>query len=655
MKLINCRIYLVFLFLWSGILPEHSLAADSVVDKRFAEVIAHIKDNPVVELAITTHPKRPKQTFSRLFNISLSSRAYFQLHTNPSLDASSGKMLEKVAQYYLDHPKQLRDQDSAYWAGEYHSGAVVKFGINGTKRKGAIPRKSELVVLEYMLAYVNYWSRPVHYDFSLKHQTYFYWRSENHWWQEIVTTWGYLLALKNDPDYANRKLKDGKSIKEHYDINTAYMKQHMQQRARKGFLLEISSGGYSTRMHNMWYTIYDLSPDNDLRDLARNTLDLWWAFWAEEQISGERGGGKVRHRRLRGLAPNTESHMIPAWFYFGTGSIGLADIKKIKPNTIRLAVHYIALFSGYRPDEVVYLILEDRKKAPAYAITQRRLGRSALNRVKVPDSLTEEKANCFDFEKGDCLKYSWVTKNFVLGTVMRPPCHVTEWARGSAQSWWHGLLIAGEGSKDPPERVVPAVLYKGDSSGEQYAIQSKGSFMARKLSDAVGRRKKKAFPFGIYISKGLMEKTEVHGDFLFINSPRCWVAVRAVGTRFIKADSKLTPGQQKLGSFFSMENDLNPIIIEAADPGSYENFQTFRKAAEKAEVRSTKGKHIYHALSGDVFVMRDDRSNPTINNQKISYNPSMAYLSRYVNSKWDSGIVKISAGGTEKILHFMRR
>ena len=29
-----------------------------------------------------------------------------------------------------------------------------------------------------------------------------------------------------------------------------------------------------------------------------------------------------------------------------------------------------------------------------------------------------------------------------------------------------------------------------------------------------------------------------------------------------------------------MENDLNPVIIEAADPGNYENFQEFKEAAK---------------------------------------------------------------------------
>ena len=92
MKLIDRRNFLAFSVLFSGIHTAH-LSANPVTEERIAEVIAYAKDNPVAEAPISTHPKKPEKTFSRLFNISLSSRAYFQLHTDPSLDATSGRML----------------------------------------------------------------------------------------------------------------------------------------------------------------------------------------------------------------------------------------------------------------------------------------------------------------------------------------------------------------------------------------------------------------------------------------------------------------------------------------------------------------------------------------------------------------------------------
>jgi hypothetical protein len=35
------------------------------------------------------------------------------------------------------------------------------------------------------------------------------------------------------------------------------------------------------------------------------------------------------------------------------------------------------------------------------------------------------------------------------------------------------------------------------------------------------------------------------------------------------------------------------------------------------------------------------------------YTPDMAYLSRYVSSKWDSGVVDVEVGGKRHVLNFM--
>ncbi|MEL6310988.1 MAG: hypothetical protein AAFQ17_01260, partial [Pseudomonadota bacterium] len=610
-----------------------------------------VKANPVDEIPIGTHPVRKNVVFCRLFNISLSARAYFQLHAEPSLDASSNEMLAKVAQWYIDTPEKVRDPDSAYWAGEYHSVVLAKFGSRGTERPGAVSRETERLLLEYMLSYVNHWSRLDHYEASLKYETYYYWSTENHWWQEIVASWGYLLALKDDPEFRDRKLDDGRSIQEHYDRTSAYMIQHMQQRARKGFLLEISSGGYSSRMHNMWYAIYDISPDERMRKLARNTLDLYWAFWAEEHIAGERGGGKVRHRGLRGLVPRTERHLIPAWLFFGAGTHGMEHIRQIDSDTTELAMHYMVLFSGYLPDEAIYRILDDRATAPPYAIIQRRQGKEVAD-DRVPE-IAAMGGGLYDVDSGDCLKYSWVTPDYILGTVMRPPHDGYVWNRGAAQGWWHGLIISSGRADVAPERVVPTFILDRDISSDQYALQSGGSLMTRKIPDEVWGKKNAEIPMGVFISSGLRTRVEHADDFLFIEDSRCWVAVRAVDTQFVLSNETLLKKHQGKGDFYKLENDHQPLIIEVATPGDFASFDEFKAAARAAGLDSSGGVHAYDALSGDRMVMHDDRSAPTINGAPVDYNPGVVYQSRYVYSDWDSGVVTLSAGETTTVLDFM--
>ncbi|MEO0550811.1 MAG: hypothetical protein AAFZ91_12905 [Pseudomonadota bacterium] len=653
------RIIIGIMFAILSLVPAACATAPGM-EERIDLVRAEFTANPVARLDITQHPVHADETFSRLFNISRSARAYLQLRTDPSKDAHSAELLNEVADYYLANPQQITMPHSSYWAGEYHASILAKFGTNGTERAGAIPRDVEIKLLEYMVQYVNFWSKPEHYAFSLTHETYYWWNSENHWWQEIVTAWGYLLVLKDDPDYRDLVLYDGQSVQAHYDLNAFYMKQHMNQRARKGFLVEISSGGYAKRMHNMYLMIYDTSPDETLRDLSQKSLDLWWAFWAEEQISGERGGGKVRNRRLKGLSPNADSHMIAAWLYFGTGGRNLEFIENLAGDTTLGAMNYQTVLSDYRPAPIIFDILEDRRDAPAYAVIQRRVGKSlgedpgipeALKRV--PDNIYPIRPKYYDVVDSDILKYSWVSPNFILGTNMRPPYHSTAWVAGSAQSWWHGLLLSGQ-DKTYPERVVPTLIYARDVMGDQYAIQHESSFMTRKLND-VWRdfaSDNSAYPFGVFISRGLRQSTETIGDFIFIDSPNAWVAVRAVDTQFVSANELMSRRHRRLGHFYRLESDSQPMIIEAAERGDYESFDAFRQAVRSAHISYQDGAYQYHSLSGQTLTMFDDRSVPHISDQPVNYNPPAAYQSRYISSEWDSGIVNLTVNGRRHVLDF---
>jgi hypothetical protein len=636
----------------------------AAADERIADFLDYAIANPLEPLDVATHPEVPGQSFSRPYNVSRSARAYLQMMTDPSKDANSAQILEEVAQYYIDHPEEIPDPDSTYWAGEYHALILAKFGSNGTVRPSALPRDVEVKLLAYMEIYVRYWSRLDRYAFSRTHDTFYYWNSENHWWQEIVTSWGYLQALKNDPQFSGLVLNDGRTVSEHYDLTVDYMKEHMRQRARKGFFVEISSGGYAGRMHNMYYMIDEISPDPELRRLARLSLDLWWTFWAEEQVSGERGGGKVRHRRLRGLLPNSEAQMPSVWYYLGLGTRNMDYVRGVPRSSIALAGDYIRLLSDYRPPAFVTDILNDRLSAPAFPVTQRRVGRSAGQDENGPPEIVNQARTAFDreaipshkfydIENSDVLKYSWVSPNFVLGTNMRPPHHVTEWVAGSAQGWWHGLLLEHPGTPFP-QRVVPTLIYPGDSMGEQYAIQSRGSFMARRLNDAWTANQNNAnFPMGVYISDGLRRHTSLEGDFIFINSPTAWVAVRAAGSEFTPANDVLEPQHARSGTFYRLEDENLPVIIEAAEHSDYPSFEAFKTAVRSAALRQSDGAHHYESLSGDRLSMFDDRSLPRINGEVIDYTPSIAYSSRYTHSDWDSGVITVTVAGRQHVLDFM--
>jgi len=156
--------------------------------------------------------------------------------------------------------------------------------------------------------------------------------SENH---DMVAKSTNLIASQifmNEPEYANRILpdlgrgpgsgywfhqmyafttdmgpegranwKDGKeyTVKDHFEAWTKFFMDYFAERARKGFFLETSASGYMGVTVSHINDIYDYCQDPALKEQARKFLDLIWAEWTQDELSGVRGGSKTRAGALR--------------------------------------------------------------------------------------------------------------------------------------------------------------------------------------------------------------------------------------------------------------------------------------------------------------------------------------------------------------------
>ena len=99
--------------------------------------------------------------------------------------------------------------------------------------------------------------------------------------------------------------------------------------------------GYNSVWLKGFYNFRDFG-EPEVRRSAEMLLDLYWAYWSQEQLHGVEGGGKTRIRGVNGFRHGT--HGIPAlgWFYFGIGE---------KPKVISGEIN--ALLSDYEPPAVV--------------------------------------------------------------------------------------------------------------------------------------------------------------------------------------------------------------------------------------------------------------------------------------------------------------
>lgn len=570
-------------------------------------------------------------TFSRSFTRDTSARALLLLSEDRNT-ARANELFGEVCHFYLncdvDH---LVNRDSFYWATEAYLHLYHKFSSQGTRRPGALAPETERAFLAMIWRYVeNSQLTPMELlELGKEHDGYWYDSSENHWCMEVVTLWSFCEILADVPEYAGRRLPEGKTPAEMADYLTDYLKIYIRGRAAKGFLTEIASGGYNSRMLAMFSSIQDYAKDQRLREMARDIQDLYWAFWAEEQIAGERGGGKVRQRSWKGLIPNKESVSLMAWMYFGAGNPGV-DAPPMIINTI---------YSSYYPRDIVQRLVTKRKRHAPYAIVQRRVGKNMDN---APTTGTLKK---YYDTQGHVLRYSWCEESFILGTCMRPPLEMSAWPIGSTQSWHHGLIIEGDGLA---ERVVPKVLLQ-DTFNEQYAVQSKGTLICRRLPS---ERNGKA-PMGIFISMGLVQYMQREGQDVFINSPKAHVAIRFVGGGHEEFDLSVIPEIHEHGIYLKNDDMYSPVILEVAAPDMFADFAAFKEAVLSQDAEVKKGRLEYATIYGDTLTMFTTPDNiPLINGEEIDYHPDIVYQSPFIRSQYGSGIIDITVGEEALTLDF---
>ncbi len=609
------------------------------LDQKFKVPKVEILHKPDFTASLDGNLERPSKakgiTFSRKFAQQTSSRALLLFAENRDLDKAN-ELLQEVCDFYLTcDAEHVVAPDSFYWATESYLHLYHLFGSMGRLKPGAIEQGTEKVFHEMLWRFAENSEEllpMVLLELSYEHQGYWYKSSENHWFMEVVTLWAFCEILDEIPEYRNRQLPQGKTVSGMAAYLSDYLKVYIRGRASRGFLTEVAASGYNGRMLAMFSSIQDYARDPRLREMARDFQDLYWAFWAEEQIAGERGGGKVRERSWKGIKPSAASIAMKAWMYFGVGNPGTDGANPTLLNTV---------YNSYFPCDIVLRLLLERKTEAPYAIVQRRMGKNVDN---PPDLGIKGNMKFYD-TKGHLLRYSWCEKDFILGTIMRPPLDPEVFPIGSLQSWHHGLIIEGDGIV---ERVVPKVLLK-DTFNEQYAVQSKGTLICRRLY----HERNGKVPTGVFISTGLARQMQVVGNDALINNPKAYVAIRFVKGGFSDFDLSGIKEISKEGIFLKADEMYTPMIIEVVEPGMFANFNAFKNAVLSNNTKIINGRLDYTTIYGDTLTLfTEPDSVPLINGMAVNYHPEYVYKSPFIHSIHDSGIVYISVGDQSLKLDF---
>lgn len=546
----------------------------------------------------------------------------------------------------------MRDGDSFYWASDELCRIVEYWGTNGTRKAGLLKPKVEAKVLHMMWIFVKDQSYLNDYvektingksgylsivpaDFS-QNNTWHVEGSENHHIMRFYTKWHFSKLLKDLPLYKEQMSDDNHTPAEHYNAWTAYIKQYIKERAKKGLFVEFANDLYGMESLKCIYTLYDFG-DEEIHNLTRKFLDLYWATWAQEEIDAVRGGGKARiYQGLNSMRGDTHFRKL-AWY-----NLGLVGPSVIKQNIFSF------ITSDYRMPDVVMDIALDVEGRGDYEVNQRRIGLSKDGKsFNIP-------YYGFNTDEG-LIRYSYCTPDYIMGTF---ECEALpspilsdgttggkEWSMLSAQNRWMGVIFEGHHSA---RIYAQCNLTSGKANyNSHWGFQKKGCMVVQKMKDDYSRY---AEDLRIFVSDfGRTKMLEKDGWF-FAEYDGAYAAVRFVsgGYKSEYLNDNLWPGY-----WLTANETYSPAIIEVDKKSNYSSFEDFQKKVMALNITVSDNAVEHTTLFGDNIKFYTDFSKVAdINGEPVNINPTKVMDSPFVQSDFDSGIYTIKKGARTLNLDF---
>lgn len=564
------------------------------------------------------------------------------LYLNEQIEEAN-KALGEMCQYHLDRPQTMLEIHSFPGAPRYLAQLAQFYGPEGTRAKGRLSPETHRVMLATMWEWAKVKSKMAACVMNESH-TWTITDSENHHANHFASCWAVTAFLARMPEYRDRKFDDGHTAKEHSAAWTAYLREYLSERGRKGMTVEMESPSYASMTLSAVYWLYELSDDPVLKQRASDYITLYWALWAQQQINGVSGGAKARC--YPSSAKNGESFVSrAAWYALGIGS----------PEFVHWGMIPFVTSSWKMPEVVMDLAL-DVKGRGSYEVSERRpgLAQQGVERLKGMSQIAPD--------VGGLVRYTYSTPEFVMGSLLCAARPASDWTAISSQNRWHGVIFRGAMNA----RIYPYCETDHSSYNQQWAVQHKGTLIAQKLKTS-----QHADDLRVWISEAGLTAPTKQGGWFFTEAAGAWAAVRV-----ISGDAKLIPPtapakkkkpQPKAnasddgdavdsvanGWLLQCSDEWSPVIIEAATKSEYPTREAFQNAIQAREIKSESGRLAYTGLTGDKFTFFTDQTElPRVNDVPVNLAPTRVYDSRFVQSDWKSGVVTIQKGDRKLVLNF---
>ncbi len=362
-------------------------------------------------------------------------------------------------------------------------------------------------------------------------------------------------VLAADPAYSSLTCTNGRTVAEYDQLYMTYFKTWLQQRAASGLWMELGAE-YAKYSYSVLFNLYDLSPDPEIRTLAKMLLDVM--FIEEAQCSfadGFRGGGKSR-------APRTNPENVPGMMSHKRllyGEEGSATHSRVFETSL-YQVPDIAIFLREFGDDAAPFLMQNRVPGESTAPSKRWDAEHGETFYLADDSAL--------------LNVCWKTPAYMIGSTLQLLDDADDGAGDDSgitrQDRWGGIVF----NDAAHSKVLPwADRTPGTSTrvhNAYWQVQHENLMIVQKTDRSLYTER-----MMVYLTPTL-ELTETNG-WVFASTGDAWSAVKAVGgySWGEAAYSNFWPGTV----FLIPAGEYAPILFFAGSThdgfASYEAFQNY--------------------------------------------------------------------------------
>ncbi len=611
-------------------------------NQRIAAGWASLRNQPAHLLPVAKSPyqyeRRPE--VATVFSYSIANFA-LRVYTLGEEEryAEADQAIVRNCRYYIEHRAVRDDRDSYYWSIGLFLRILDKYGAHGRAAARRLGDEAEKWLVTMMCSYC-----ADHATFndseSRFSKTWRVYDSENHKLMKDTAIWGQAALLcEGDGEYADRRIGDY-TLRAHYERYNEYLKCWFNERARKSMFIETGSRCYMHETMKSVYHIYELASDAELKRLAENFLDLFWATWAQEQLGGVHGGGAARMYMRDVIAGNPLSW---AYYYFGLGH-------PKEPFHIDLDL-LTALESGYRVPEYIVRLACKPDKRGKYTVEMRPYG---LNDWTGPFKPGDYPL----LDWGGIYRYGYCTPKYILGCLMSKQLPNNTFLSTSMQNRFQGAVFASH--EDAVIYASPEFLHDERAYNTCWNEQCEGTLITQECRFA-DRARTGVMRVWFSDAGGLSDITEREG-WLFTRTEGAFAAVRFVFGAYTLEKGRYDVEQAGWmidftkcisGQWARAENRSSPVIIETATDDMFDDFDAFIAATLACRLSVDEKALRYRSLYGHDFVFGlAEGVDSTIDGAHYVKKIPDSQKSPFVNGAWDDPKVSITFDGETHVLDF---